>query len=179
MSVEKKVLIVIAPVKFRDEELSEPIKYLEKAGIGYDIISTQTGLAIGMLGGKVLIEKTVRDVSEAGITPYAGILIVGGGGSPDHLWNNKPLQTLVQEFDAAGKILSAICLSTVVLAQAGVLKGKQATVWNDDAAIHQLRQGGATYKPDPIVSDGRVITANGPPAAAGFGEKVAKAVLAA
>ena len=62
--MEKKVLIVIAPVQFRDEELSEPIKYLEKAGIGYDIVSTQTGLAIGMLGGKVLIEKTVRDVSE-------------------------------------------------------------------------------------------------------------------
>ena len=70
MSVEKKVLIVIAPVKFRDEELSEPIKYLEKAGIGYDIVSTQTGLAIGMLGGKVLVEKTVQDVSISGISPY-------------------------------------------------------------------------------------------------------------
>jgi len=179
MSVEKKVLIVIAPVKFRDEELSEPIKYLEKAGIGYDIVSTQTGLAIGMLGGKVLIEKTVQDVSISGITPYVGILIVGGGGSPDHLWSNKPLLALVKEFDAAEKVVSAICLSSVVLAQAGVLKGKQATVWNDDAAIAQLREGGAVYKPEPIVSEGRVITANGPPAAAGFGEKVAKAVLTA
>lgn len=179
MSVEKKVLIVIAPVKFRDEELTEPIKYLEKAGIAYDIISTQTGLAIGMLGGKVLIEKTVQDVSMSGITPYAGILIVGGGGSPDYLWSNKPLLALVKEFDAAEKVVSAICLSTVVLAQAGVLKGKQATVWNDDAAIAQLQAGGAVYKPDPIVTEGRVITANGPPAAAGFGEKVAKAVLAA
>ena len=60
MPEEKRVLIVIAPVKFRDEELSEPIKYLEKAGIGYDIISTQTGLAVGMLGGKILIARPCR-----------------------------------------------------------------------------------------------------------------------
>ena len=179
MSEEKSVLIVIAPVKFRDEELSEPIKYLEKAGIGYDIISTQTGLAVGMLGGKILIEKTVQDITQAGINRYGGILIVGGGGSPDHLWNSVPLQALVKEFYAAGKVVSAICLSSVVLAKAGILKGKQATVWNDDAAIEQLREGGATYKPEPIVTDGKVITANGPLAAAGFGEKVARAILAA
>lgn len=177
MSAEKKVLIVIAPVQFRDEELSEPIKYLERAGIGYDIVSTRTGLAVGMLGGKVLVEKTVQDITRSGIAPYAGILVVGGAGSPEYLWNNAPLQTLVKEFYAAEKVVAAICLSSVVLAHAGVLKGKQATVWNDDTAIAHLRQGGATYKPEPIVTDGRVITANGPPAAAGFGEKVAKAVL--
>ncbi|MDD3574201.1 MAG: DJ-1/PfpI family protein, partial [Methanospirillum sp.] len=81
-------------------------------------------------------------------------------------------------FYSKGKIVSAICLSSVVLAKAGVLKGKLATVWNDDAAIELLREGGATYKPEPIVTDGKVITANGPLAAGGFGEKVARAILA-
>ncbi|WP_373839936.1 DJ-1/PfpI family protein [Methanospirillum sp.] len=178
MSEEKVVLIVIAPEKFRDEELSEPIKYLEKAGIRYDIISTKTGLAVGMLGGKMLVEKTVQDISQQGMEKYTGILIVGGGGSPEHLWNNTSLQNLVKEFYSKGKIVSAICLSSVVLAKAGVLKGKLATVWNDDAAIELLREGGATYKPEPIVTDGKVITANGPLAAGGFGEKVARAILA-
>jgi protease I len=178
MSIEKRILIVIAPMKFRDEELSEPIKYLEKSGIGYDIVSTRTGLAVGMLGGKVLIEKTIQDVIQTGISPYSGILIVGGGGSPDFLWNNTMLIDLVKKFDHEEKILSAICLSSAILAQAGVLKGKRATAWNDDAAITQLKEGGAVYKPDPIVIDGRVITANGPPAAPGFGEKIVKAVMA-
>ncbi len=179
MSVEKKVLIVIAPVKFRDEELSEPIKYLEKAGIAYDIVSTQTGLAVGMLGGKVLVEKTIQDVKHAGIAPYTGIMIVGGAGSPEYLWNNQTLHTLVKEFDAAGKIIAAICLSPVVLAHAGVLDGKHATVWNDDTAIALLRENNAIFKPEPIVTDGRIITANGPLAAGGFGEKVANAILSA
>jgi len=175
--MEKRILIVIAPMNFRDEELSEPIKYLEKAGVLFDIISTRPGLAVGMLGGKVLVEKTIQDINQAGISAYAGILIVGGGGSPEFLWDNAELTSLVQEFDRQEKIISAICLSSVVLAGAGVLKGKVATVWNDDAAIARLREGGATFKPEPIVTDGRIITANGPPAAAGFGEKIAKAVL--
>ena len=178
MTLEKRVLIVIAPLKFRDEELSEPIYYLEKNGIGYDIVSTRKGLALGMLGGKVLIEKTIQDIDTAGTARYSGIIIVGGGGAPEFLWDYAPLLDMVREFEKDEKVISAICLSSVVLARAGVLKGKKATVWNDDTAIAGIKEGGAVFKPEPIVTDGRIITANGPLAAAGFGEKVARAVLA-
>lgn len=178
MPQEKRVLMVIAPLKFRDEELSEPIKYLEKTDIGYEIVSTRTGLAVGMLGGKVLVEKTIKDIGTSGVSGYTGILIVGGGGAPEYLWNHTPLHEVVREFDRQEKVVSAICLSSVVLAKAGVLNGKTATVWNDDMAIAELKAGGAKYKPEPIVTDGRIITANGPSAASGFGEKVAKAVTA-
>jgi protease I len=174
---EKKVLIVIAPRNFRDEELTEPIHYLEKSGIAYDVISTSKGLAIGMLGGKMLIEKTIADVCDDGIAEYAGILIVGGGGSTEFLWDNQKLLKIVRLFDEAGKVVSAICLSPAVLARAGVLKGKVSTVWNDDLAIEEIRKAGGTFKSEPIVTDGNIITANGPLAAAGFGEKVAKAIL--
>jgi len=174
---EKMVLIVIAPRNFRDEELTEPIHYLEKNGIAYEVISTSRGLAIGMLGGKMLIEKTIKDVKEDGISRYAGIMIVGGGGSPEYLWNNTSLQDLVRQFDDQEKIISAICLSPAILARAGVLKEKVATVWNDDQAIEEIRKGGGIFKSDPIVVDGRIITANGPSASAGFGEKVAKGIL--
>ncbi|PKL59254.1 MAG: hypothetical protein CVV33_08795 [Methanomicrobiales archaeon HGW-Methanomicrobiales-4] len=175
---EKTVLIVIAPRNFRDEELTEPIHYFEKNGIAYDVISTTKGLAIGMLGGKMLIEKTIKEVKEDGISGYSGIMIVGGGGSPEYLWNNVSLQDLVRQFDDDGKIISAICLSPPILARAGVLKGKMATVWNDDQAIEEIRKGGGTFKSEPVVGDGRIITANGPTAAAAFGEKIAKGILA-
>lgn len=174
---DKKVLIIIAPRNFRDEELTEPIHYLEKNGIAYDVVSTARGLAVGMLGGKMLIEKTIAEVKDAGITGYAGIIIVGGGGSPEYLWNNSSLLELVRQFDSSGKIVSAICLSPAVLARAGVLKEKTATVFNDDLAIEEIRNGGGVFKSEPIVVDGRIITANGPQAAGGFGEKVAKAIM--
>ena len=176
---EKKVLIVIAPRNFRDEELTEPIHYLEKNGIAYEVISTTRGLAVGMLGGKMLIERTIADVKEEGIAGYAGIMIVGGGGSPEYLWNNSSLLDIVRSFKDSDKIISAICLSPVVLAQAGVLKEKRATVFNDDEAIREIRKGGGTFKSEPIVVDGKIITGNGPAAAPGFGEKVAKAISGA
>jgi protease I len=174
---EKKVLIVIPPRNYRDEELYEPVRYLEKNGITYDVISTSEGVAIGMLGGKMLIEKTIKEVKEEGITGYDGIIIVGGGGSPEYLWNNTSLLDLVRQFDDHGKIIGAICLSPPILARAGVLKERQATVWNDDQAIEEIRKGGGTFTSKPLVVDGRIITANGPAAAGGFGEKIAKAIL--
>ena len=178
MILDKRVLIVIAPLNFRDEELSEPINHLEKKGIGYDIVSTRTGLAVGVLGGKVLVEKTIQSIRKEDSDRYSAILIVGGGGAPEYLWNHAPLLELVREFNRQGKVIAAICLSPVVLARAGVLKGKKATVWNDDRAIAGLTDGGAEFKPVPIIADGNIITANGPLASAGFGEKVVKAVLA-
>lgn len=174
---DKKVLIIIAPRNFRDEELTEPIHYLEKNGISFDVVSSLKGLAIGMLGGKMLIEKTISEINEEGISEYSGILIVGGGGSAEYLWNNSSLIHLVQKFDSEEKVISAICLSPAVLARAGVLKDKVATIWNDDQAIEEIRKGGGTFKSEPIIVDGRIITANGPLAAGGFGEKVAKAIL--
>lgn len=174
---EKKVLMVIAPRNFRDEELTQPIHQLEDAGILFDIISTTRGLAIGMLGGKMLIDKTVADMNVGDSTGYAALCIVGGSGAPESLWNNPHLISLVRSFNEREAIISAICLSPVVLAQAGVLKEKRATVWNDDQAIAEIRAGGGIFTSEPVVVDGRIITANGPNASDAFGEKLAKAVL--
>jgi protease I len=179
MTTEKKVLIVIAPRNFRDEELTEPINYLGRAGITSEVISTSRGLAVGMLGGEMLIERTITDMNDGDITGYSGIIIVGGGGAPEYLWNNRPLLELIRKFDLQGSIVSAICLAPAVLGQAGVLSGKTATVWNDDQAIEEVRKGGGIFKSEPVVVDGRIITANGPIAAGAFGEKVTKAILAA
>lgn len=179
MTTEKKALIVIAPRNFRDEELTEPINYLGQAGISYEVISTNRGLAVGMLGGKMLIERTISDVNEGDTSKFQGIIIVGGAGAPEYLWDNRSLLDLVRKFDKQGSIVSAICLSPPVLGQAGVLKGKKVTVWNDDQAINEVRKGGGIFKSEPVVVDGRIITANGPTAAKAFGEKVTKAILAA
>jgi len=128
------------------------------------------------MGGKMLVEHTINDLNEGDISQYNGIIIVGGGGAPEYLWNNRSLLDLLRKFDRQGSIVSAICLAPAVLGQAGVLKDKKATVWNDDQAIEEIRKGGGIFTSSPVVVDGRIITANGPTAAAAFGEKVATAV---
>jgi protease I len=157
---------VIAPERFRDEELLEPKRVLERHGVAVTVASTLSGTAVGMFGAEVAIDCSVREAQAA---DYDALAIAGGAGSPAHLWDSEPLLVLVQAFRREGKPVAAICLSGVVLARAGVIRGRRATVYPTPRAILELKKAGATYVGEPVVVDGPVITASGPEAAAAFG----------
>jgi len=48
---------------------------------------------------------------------YDGIIIVGGAGSPSHLWGDEVLAELARYYADGRKMVAAICLSPVVLAR--------------------------------------------------------------
>ncbi|GAG39121.1 unnamed protein product, partial [marine sediment metagenome] len=82
---------------------------------------------------------------------------------------------LVQSAHNNGKIVAAICISPVVLAQARLLKDRKATVWNGDGKQEEiLTAQGAEYVDQDVVVDSRIVTANGPPAAKKFGKTIAE-----
>jgi len=164
-----KILIAIAPEKFRDEELTEPVAELQKAGIGFDIASTRRGACTGMLG-----TRTTATLSFEEVDPelYDGLVIVGGSGSQTHLWNDAMLVHLAKFLQKSGKVIAAICLAPVVLAHAGILKGKNATYFESPSSDFEMKKGGAVIVKAPVVTDGRLITANGPLAAKEFGEAI-------
>jgi deglycase len=170
-----KVLMVIAPEKFRDEEFTVPAKALQKAGIGYDVASVNRGLCTGMLGAKVNATLAFEDVEP---DSYDGILIVGGGGAQSYLWSDEILGGMVRYFQTSAKVVAAICLAPVVLARAGILKGKKATYFSTPVTFREMRAGGAELIDKAVVSDSRIITANGPEAAAEFAETFIRALTA-
>jgi protease I len=161
-----KVLYIVAPERFRDEELAIPRAALEQAGHAVTVASTRPGTAAGMLGARVAVQQSVgRQRPE----DYDLLVIAGGAGSPSHLWDHEPLIRLARNMRAAGKPVAAICLSPPVLARAGVLAGRRATTFPTERAIVELKRGGATYVEEPVVTDGAIVTADGPEAAAAFG----------
>lgn len=164
-----KLLLAIAPERFRDEELEVPKRTFEEAGIGVDIASTTTGTCTGMLGGTAEATMTFDDVDPG---DYAGIVIVGGAGSEEHLWGCERLVTLVREFFEQGKIVAAICIAPVVLARAGILAGRQATVYPSPGVEEELKKAGANLLAIPVVADMQIVTANGPTAAAAFADTI-------
>ena len=170
-----KVLIVIAPEKFRDEELSEPVAALTKAGIGYEITSTRRGTCTGMLGAKATATLSLEEVDPKA---YDGIMIVGGGGAQVHLWEDEMLQPIVRFFNDKMKVVGAICLAPVVLARAGILKGKKATYSESPVAFREMKAGGAVLVNQPVVTDTRIVTANGPAAAKVFADTFIKMLTA-
>jgi protease I len=162
-----KVLIVIAPEKFRDEEYAIPAAALQNAGIGYDVASTRRGVCTGMLGAKV---NATRSFEEVDPESYDGILIVGGGGAQAHLWDDEILGGIVRFFATSAKVIGAICLAPVVLARAGILKGRKATYFNSPVSFREMKAGGAILVDKPVVKDGRILTADGPAASAEFAD---------
>ena len=167
-----KALVVIAPERYRDEELDEPLALFRERGISYDIASTKKGTCGGMLGGRTQATLTI---SEADPASYGGIIIIGGAGAPAHLWGDRNLATLVTAFYTERKIVAAICLAPVILAHTGILKGRNATVFRSPDAVAEMKKGGAILSNRAVVEDDNVITANGPAAASAFAQAVISA----
>ena len=164
-----KILMVIAPTEFRDEELLTPKKLLSEAGAAVTVASTTADEAKGMLGAKV---KPDIVLSSAASSDYHGVIVVGGMGAPKFLWHDAKLHTLIQEMNRDEKVVAAICLSGAVLANAGVLQTKRATVYSTPESLQSLKDGKAQYVKEHVVQDGRIITADGPQAAQKFGEAI-------
>lgn len=167
----KKILMVIAFSNFRDEEYFEPKRILENDGYYIETISNRTGEAVSVNGETVTIFKTPVDIS---VDDYIGVIFVGGPGMAKEL-DNPLFQNLAKEFYKKNKLVSAICIAPALLAKAGILKDKKATVWassTDQSAIQILKENGAIYEEKSVVKDRNIITANGPQSAQEFGEAI-------
>ncbi len=166
----KKIAMFIAFQGFRDEEYIEPKKVLEAAGMKVDTVSTAKGQAQGKFRLTAQVDKIVDEVK---VADYDALTLVGGPGALEHLDDPK-VHALFREAMAAGKVVGAICISPVVLAHAGLLKGRSVTCWPDGAP--EVEKGGAKFTGSELEMDGRLITASGPVPAKKYGQALAEAL---
>lgn len=164
-----KALIILIPENFRDEEFSVPKKRLEEAGVSVTVAGLQSGEARGMLGMKTKPDILLDDVD---IDDYDVLIVPGGQGSVKYLWNNERVLSLVKEAYEKDKIVASICLSGAVLANAGILEGKKATVFPTSESVRILKDKGANYIDQGVVVDGKIVTAKGPTDAERFAGEI-------
>jgi protease I len=79
---------------------------------------------------------------------------------------------LAQAMNGQGKMVAAICIAPVILANAGLLKKKNATVFESEIAAIEAK--GAVYSESGVTVDGNIITANGADQAKQFGLEICK-----
>src|SRR5436309_16034627 len=113
-----------------------------------------------MKGGSAQADISIAD---AKADDYAALVLCGGSSVPQFLWNDKKLQELVTAVAAAGKVVAAICLSTVVLAKVKLLAGREATVYFLPHAIEELKQVGAKYVKETLLIDHNISLDEGTP----------------
>jgi len=166
----KRVLMIIASSNFRDEEYLIPRKIFNAQSI--EVITAASSLKIsrGMLGAEVKPDIVLNKVK---VEDYDAIIFVGGTGASQY-WNDKTAHYIAQKSVSEDKILAAICIAPVTLANAEVLKGKRATVFFTEAG--RLKEKGANYTAQNVEIDGNIITANGPLSSEKFAQIIIKAL---
>jgi protease I len=161
-----KVLMIIAPKRFRDEELFVTKEELEKDGHEIVIASIVKGICPGSRGGFAAATLTLNEVQAE---DYDAVVFVGGGGSKMYFANEEALR-IAKEMYKRKTVVAAICLAPVILANAGVLKGKNATVAGTEAKT--IASQGAKYMGPGVTVDGNIVTGNAPKSSRLFGQKI-------
>jgi protease I len=167
-----KLVEVIAPKNFRDVEFETPYDVLSKAGALITVVSTKKGECVGADGLKVQAVATPKDIK---VADYEGVLFIGGPGMMDYI-SDASFIALAKAFASADKLMAAICVAPAILANAGLLDGKTATAFPD--VLPTLKAKGAHVVTDDVAVAGKIITANGPPAAAHFAQALLTALSA-
>jgi protease I len=173
----KTVALVIAEQIFRDEEYEKPKEILEEKGIRVLTASTTLGKAFGKLGMVVKPDILIKDLRDQALD---ALIFIGGGGSSQY-FNDVTAHETAKFFNQPGKVIGAICIAPVILANAGLLKGRKATVFPDGKDA--LKAGGATYTGSQVEIDrsqpkqATVITGCGPEASTAFGEALVELLV--
>lgn len=165
----KKVALIIAHQGYQHIEYGEAKKILEKAGFAVVTVSDKLGTATGKDNSTTKVDNLISDLN---VKDYAGIFFIGGPGALEHL-DNQVSYKLLQTARASHIPIGAICISTRILAKAGVLDGKEATGWNDDKELPGIyRDYHVSYVPTDVVVCDAIITATGPATASQFASEI-------
>ena len=159
-----KIVMVVAPENYRDEEFNEPKRVFLEKGFEVVVASKEVSEAKGMLGGSTQVNVDVYDVKD-----FDALVFVGGSGASIYFEDNKVLDIAKDAYDH-GKVLGAICIAPSILANAGLLNGKKCTCFSSEEG--NVKEKGAEFTGNDVEVDGKIVTANGPKAAKEFGEKI-------
>ena len=164
----KRIVMIIASKNFRDEELKVPRAIFIKQGAKVVVACSSLKPARGMLGAVVKPDILLKSID---VRKFDAIVFVGGSGASEY-WDDKTAHIIARQAVKYGKVLAAICIAPVILANAGILKGKLATVWASER--RRIEAKGARYTAKSVQLHGKIVTANGPTAAKSFAEAIVR-----
>jgi protease I len=184
----KRIAVLVAD-GFEEIELTGPVWYFRELGAQVDIVAPKYNPAPERYGlmfpemakthvmaiqylqpvGWIKFDRTADQIK---VADYDAAFIPGGAWNPDNLRHDKDVIRFIREFNAAGKLVAAICHGPVVLASADMLKGRKLTgYWNIQT---DLKNAGGTVVEAPVVVDKNLITSRHPIDVADFSRAVEK-----
>jgi protease I len=171
---DKRAVALVAN-GFEQVELVEPRDALIAAGIAVDLVSLKKEKVRAWnhkdWGDEFDVDLHIED---ARIDDYALLLLPGGVMNPDFLRLDERAVDFVRRFVRSGKPVAAICHAPWTLIEADVVRGKRMTAY--PSLKTDLRNAGADWVDEEVVTDGNLITSRRPHDLPAFCDRVIKAV---
>jgi protease I len=156
----KKIAILVAE-GFEQVEMTEPRKALEAAGATTELVSPADGKVQGWKHHDPADTFPVdRPLPSTDAADYDGLLLPGGVMNPDELRTIAEAVQLVRDMFDAGKPIAAICHGPWTLIEADVVRGHTLTSW--PSLQTDLRNAGAQWVDQEVVTDGHFVTSRKP-----------------
>lgn len=161
------VLFVVANSNFQDIEFAVPHEMIIAKGCEAVVASGKKGVCKGVFGKEIVSDYSLSEVIG---DEFDLVIFIGGGGAYDEYLGNDRYLSIAKN----AKNIGAICIAPVIISDAGVLKDKRFTCWDDgvNTQINYIINNGGIYAGGSLVVDGNIVTASGPDAAEEFGMKL-------
>lgn len=151
----KKVLIYLSDSSFQEQPFTEITELIEILDIDVDVTATTLESIRGDLGGRISADLLVSD---AWIDNYEAVIIIGGLLSSRSSKQSDAIHNLVQEAFAKNKIIAAYGRGVSILTDSGILSNG-ITVTGSASLRRTVSKAGGNYINEPVVVDGKIITA--------------------
>ena len=152
---------------FEEIEATVALDVLRRAGLNVVTAGIPSSMLTGANGMKVTTDRKFEDVRAE---DFDALVLVGGPGYKNLANSNKVLST-VREFDSKGKTIAAICMAPSILAKAGIINDKKATIYPGQERQIPRPRG------ERVVVDDNIITSQAPGTAIEFSLKIVEKLV--
>ncbi|MBI5886813.1 MAG: DJ-1/PfpI family protein [Deltaproteobacteria bacterium] len=164
----KKVIIPLAP-GFEEIEALTVVDILRRAGAEVTLSGTVPGVITGRNG----IHVTPDAALDAAIgNDYDMVVLPGGAIGTENLKKDGRVKELITRMNAQGRLVTAICAAPAVLSAAGLIRDR--TVTSHPGVRTELKA--AAISDERVVTDGNIITSQGPGTAMEFAFRLVEAL---
>ena len=140
--------------RFETTEALAVVDILRRAGLEVETVSLMPTIQV-VSAQQVTVQADVmfRDCDFS----KTDVFFLPGGPGTSHYMEHPKTMAMLQQANADGKWVTAICVAPSVLGQLGILKGRKATCYPG----YEKELIGAAYVGDKVVVDGNIITGKG------------------
>jgi len=170
----KIILLVIPQNRFCDQQLLDLKTVFAEVPLKTIVLSKSGNEAIGEMKTRLVPDGILVDWDKRFLPnkKYDAVVVVGGKGAKNSIWNDPILPQILTDHYRAGKVVGALGLSVVSLARAGLLAGQDASAPHHEACARELEEAGAFVVEEPLAFTNQIVTAGDDSSGELFGKKI-------